>query len=242
MYTLEGKISVIAALRARQRKFQVVLVSSAVGEDKVAEVIRLAKEVGVPHRTVPPSALEKLAHGKTHGGVVATCTDRSFTSLEDLLKKRSTPPLLLYLEGIEDVRTLGQIMRTADALGVSGIIIRKHKWDFDSGDLSRASSGSYEHLPLYRTEEVDVLDRLRKEGIQTIGCIAGVRRTIYEGEWNRPVLVAIGGEKRGLSGATRERCDQFLRIPTRKGAPSLTSGHAAAIVLGEAVRSRDSTL
>ena len=238
LFTLEGKISVAAALRARQRKFEVVLVSSAVHEEKVAEVVRLAGECRVPCRTVPPAALEKLTHGKTHGGVVATCTDRSSTPLDEILKKGSTPPLLLYLEGIEDVRTMGQIMRTADALGVTGIIIRKHKWDFDSGDLSRASSGSYEHLPLYRTEGVDVLDHLRKEKITSIGCIAGVRRTIYEGEWNRPTLVAIGGEKRGLSGATRERCDGFLKIPTRKGAPSLTSGHAAAIVLGEAARSR----
>ncbi len=240
LITLEGKISVEAALSARLRKFEIVLISEAVGEEKVAEVIRLAGECRVLVRRVPPLALEKMTHGKTHGGVVMTCTDRSPTPLEEILRGTSSH-LLLYLEGIEDVRTLGQILRSADALGVTGILVRKHKWDFDSGDLSRASSGSYEHLPFHRFEGTDVIGRVRKEGIKVVGCIANVRRTIYEGEWDRPTMIAIGGEKRGLSGATREQCDQFLKIPTRAGAPSLTSGHAAAIVLAEAVRSRGAT-
>jgi 23S rRNA (guanosine2251-2'-O)-methyltransferase len=234
LVSLEGKISVEAALRARLRKFEVVLVSTAVHEDKIADVVRLAEECRVPLRKVPPAALEKMTHGKTHGGVVATCTDRSITPLDDLISSRKKPHLLLYLEGIEDVRTLGQILRSADAFGVTGVLVRKHKWDFDSGDLSRASSGSYEHLPFHRFEGTDVIGRVRKEGISVVGCIAGVRRTIYEGKWERSTMIAIGGEKRGLSGATREQCDSFLKIPTREGAPSLTSGHAAAIVLAEA--------
>ena len=113
LVTLEGKISVEAALRARLRKFEVVLISTAVHEEKVAEVVRLAGDCRVPLRRVPPGALEKLTHGKTHGGVVATCTDRSPTPLEEILSKGVSPHLILYLEGIEDVRTLGQILRTA---------------------------------------------------------------------------------------------------------------------------------
>jgi 23S rRNA (guanosine2251-2'-O)-methyltransferase len=154
------------------------------------------------------------------------------------MSKISEPALLLLLEGVDDARNLGFTLRSAEALGVHAVLIKKHLWDFDSVEVARPASGAYERLPLVQIETVEPLTRLQKRGVNLIGCIAGARQTLYVADLKRPTILAIGGEKRGLSGAVRDICDSFLTIPTRGGPSSLSLSHAAAIVLGEAHRQR----
>ncbi len=148
------------------------------------------------------------------------------------------PPLLLLLEGVDDARNLGFTLRSAEALGVHAVLIKKHLWDFDETEVARPASGAYERLPLVQIESVDPLRALQRRGIRIFGCIAGAKRTIYDRNLTRPTLLAIGGEKRGLSGAVREICDRFVTIPTVGGPSSLSLSHAGAIVMAEAHRQR----
>ena len=87
-----------------------------------------------------------------------------------------------------------------------------------------------------------MIEKLRSRGMRLIGCIAGVKRTIHETDLTGGIILAIGGEKRGLSGAVRGICDGLATIPTREGAASLPLSHAAAIVLAEASRQRGKTV
>jgi 23S rRNA (guanosine2251-2'-O)-methyltransferase len=147
---------------------------------------------------------------------------------------------------VDDARNLGFTLRSADALGAHAVLIKKHLWDFDPVEVARPASGAYERLPLVQIEGTDVLEQLQQRaGVRLLGCIAGATRTIYQTDLSGPVLLAIGGEKRGLSGAVRRICDAFVRIPTRgqrigsdDAGPSLALSHAASIVLAEAVRQR----
>src|SRR5687768_105109 len=118
MEHLEGRQSVLAALRAGKRKFQTVLVSHGAHEEKVQDVLDLAAERGVPVRRAERRELDALAHGATHGGVIAVCTPKPRTSTEELLVLLDClrePPLLLLLEGVEDARNLGFTLRSAEA-------------------------------------------------------------------------------------------------------------------------------
>jgi 23S rRNA (guanosine2251-2'-O)-methyltransferase len=237
---LEGRQSVLAALRARQRRFQVVLVRHDAHEQKVRDVIDVAGQLNVPVRRVAPSELDSLAHGATHGGVLAICSEKPRTTpdqLMELLDHLIEPPLLLLLEGVDDARNLGFTLRTADALGAHAVLIKKHLWDFDATEVARPSSGAYERLPLVQIEEVKLLEELQHRGMRLFGCVAGAKRFMYDVELSAPSILAIGGEKRGLSGAVREICDRFITIPTRAGA-SLSMSHAASILLAEALRQR----
>jgi 23S rRNA (guanosine2251-2'-O)-methyltransferase len=143
----------------------------------------------------------------------------------------------LLLEGVDDARNLGFTIRSAEALGAQAVLIKKHLWDFDPIEVARPASGAYERLPLVQIEDVEPLRQLQRRGLRLLGCIAGARRGLYEVDLKLPTLLAIGGEKRGLSGAVRSICDAFLTIPTR-GAASLSLSHATAIVLAEAMRQR----
>lgn len=237
---LEGRQSVLAALQARQRRFEVVLIRHDLHAERASEVIDAAGQLGVPIKQVDSAQLNSLAHGATHGGILAVCSEKPRTTaaeLLEMLESASTPPLLLLLEGIDDARNLGFVLRSADALGVHAVLIKKHLWDFDETEISRPSSGAYERLPLVQFEDVELLRQLQRRDLKIYGCIAGARRTMYDVELAKPSVLAIGGEKRGLSGAVRAVCDRFITIPTRAGT-SLSLSHAAAILLAEAMRQR----
>ncbi len=138
---------------------------------------------------------------------------------------------VLFLDGVDDGRNLGYAIRSAEAFGVQAVILRRRAWDFDGAAVSRASSGAFERMPVVIAEEAP-------PGLALIGCMDGASKTIYDEDLTRPLALAIGGEKRGLSAAVRDRCVSRVSIPTRKGAPSLSLTHAAAVAMGEVARQR----
>ena len=194
-----------------------ILIAHGSHLDKLEELISLANELGVPIKHVDRAELDAMAHGSSHGGVCwrsgSPLPRLDGDQLLDLVSKISEPALLLLLEGVDDARNLGFTLRSAEALGVHAVLIKKHLWDFDSVEVGRPASGAYERLPLVQIETVDSLTRLQKRGVNLIGCIAGARQTLYRADLKRPTILAIGGEKRGLSGAVRDICDSFITIP-----------------------------
>jgi 23S rRNA (guanosine2251-2'-O)-methyltransferase len=240
MEHLEGRQSVLAALAARQRRFEVILINQGVHEEKIQEVLDAALAAGVPVKRVSGRELDAMAHGATHGGVLALCSAKPLTMATELLKilEQDRTPLLLLIEGVEDARNLGFTLRSAEALGVAAVLIKKHLWNFDAIEVARPASGAFERLPLVQIEDTELLESLRSRGMRLLGCVGGAKRTIYEADLTEGVILAIGGEKRGLSGAIRRICDGILAIPTVPGKASLPMSHAAAVVLAEANRQR----
>jgi 23S rRNA (guanosine2251-2'-O)-methyltransferase len=241
METLEGRQSVHAALVARRRRIEVILLAHGSHTDKFADLLTLAAELTVPVKTVDRAELDAMAHGASHGGIVAIASAVPRLTGDQLLSMvdgLTTPPLLLLLEGVDDSRNLGFTLRTADAVGFHAVLIKKHLWDFDPVEVGRPASGAYERLPLVQIENVDPLLKLQRKGLSVLGCIANARTTIYQSDLRKPTVLCVGGEKRGLSGAVRDICDALVTIPTRGEPSSLSLSHAAAIVMGEAGRQR----
>lgn len=242
MEHLEGRQSVLAALQARQRRIDVILLRHGLHVDAapLRELLALAESIGVPVRHVDSRELDAMTHGASHGGVVAVASPKPRTSFDSLLKLIGpvAAPLLLLLEGVDDARNLGFTLRTAEAAGAHAVLVKKHLWDFDPVEVARPSSGAYERLPLVQVDRIEPLAALQKRGIRILGCLAGVRRSVFRTDLTGGVLLCVGGEKRGLSSAVRAICDRFVTIPTIGGPTSLSLSHASAILLGEALRQR----
>ncbi len=241
MEHLEGRLSILAALQARQRRIEVILIAHGAHVEKLEEVIAAATGQSIAIQHVDRAQLDAMAHGASHGGIVAVCSAKPRLRSAQLIEFVQTlrdPALLLLLEGIEDARNLGFTIRSAEALGAHAVLVKKHLWDLDPIEIARPSAGAFERLPLAQIDEVETLKTLQKKGLQIVGCIAGARRTIHDVALAQPTIVAIGGEKRGLSGAVREICDVFATIPTVGQGTSLSLSHAASVVLGEAMRQR----
>jgi 23S rRNA (guanosine2251-2'-O)-methyltransferase len=240
MEHLEGRQSVLAGLAARQRRFEVILLNQWAHEEEIRDVLDAARAAGVPVKRVARRELDAMAHGATHGGVLALCSAKPLTTAAELLKilERDHCPLLLLIEGVEDARNLGFTLRSAEALGARAVLIKKHLWNFDPTEVARPASGAFERLPLVQVEDTELLENLRSRGLHLWGCVGGAKRTIYDLNLTEGVILAIGGEKRGLSGAVRRICDGIVAIPTMPGKSSLPMSHAAAVVLAEANRQR----
>ena len=87
-------------------------------------------------------------------------------------------------------------------------------------------------------DTTEPLIKLQRRGLRLYGCVAGAKRRIYDVDLAGPAILAIGGEKRGLSGAVRSICDRFITIPSAGAAKSLSLSHAASVVMAEAMRQR----
>jgi 23S rRNA (guanosine2251-2'-O)-methyltransferase len=225
MELLEGRICALAALKAGRRKVEAVLVRQGIKDDSIRDLLDAAAARGVPVRRVREEALDAQAHGKTHGGVLALAEPLPPSTLPDRMD------FVLFLDGVDDGRNLGFAIRSAEAFGVQAVLLRRRAWDFDGGDVSRASSGAYERLPV-------VIAEFPPPNLVLIGCMAGASKTIYDEDLTRPLALAIGGEKRGLSAAVRDRCASRVSIPTLEGSPSLSLTHAAAVAMAEVARQR----
>ncbi len=225
MDILEGRVSVLAAPKAGRRSFESVLVRQGTQDETIREILDAAAVRGVKVQHVRPEALEARSHGKSHGGILAVASPLP----------PSAPPakvdFALLLDGVDDARNLGFTLRSAEAFGVQAVWVRRRAWDFDGGDVSRSSSGAYERMPM-------ILGEALPPGLRLVGCIAGVKKTIYDEDLTKPVALAIGGEKRGLSAAVRDRCASLVSIPTVEGATSLSLTHAAAVAIAEVARQR----
>jgi len=243
---LEGQQSILAALTARSRKVDLILIKANAHLERYQKVLEEAERQSISVKQVAAEELDEIAHGKTHGGLVALCGRRKLAglaALKEILQVKSGNPLLLVLEGVEDVQHLGYVLRSAEALGAHAVLLKKHLWTFDETALSRTSSGAFERVPLLKFAEASDMRVLSKFQVALWGCIAGVKRTMYEIDLRQPIALAVGGEKRGLSGKLRQECDGFIRIPMAPGsASSLSLTHAACLVLGEAARQRFASL
>ncbi|MDZ7261185.1 MAG: RNA methyltransferase [candidate division KSB1 bacterium] len=242
MEQLEGRICVQAALQARQRKITLLVIRSGLHGSDIQSLLEEAERQNIPVKFAAATEIEAMAQGKTHGGVIALATPKPPLTAEALLeriKRLSHPPALLLLEGIDDSQNLGFTLRSAEALGIDAILLKKHLWDFDSTAVSRASSGAYERMPITLLDQVEkVLPKFKSLALKLFGCIANAKQTMYQVDLTQPVMLAIGGEKRGLSAAVRSQCDSFIKIPMMTDIGSLSLSHSASILMAELMRQR----
>lgn len=239
---LEGKICVEAALKARQRKISLIIIRSGLHEQQIQPILDEALKQNIALKYATRAELDAMAHGKTHGGIIALATPKPPVHWEAILeqvKKHPSSSGLLLLEGVDDNQNFGFTLRSAEAMGIDSVLLKKHLWDFDGAAVSRASSGAFERMPIALLDQADkALPRLKNAGLKLVGCIANAKRTMYDVDLTLPIMLAIGGEKRGLSAAVRDHCDVFIKIPMASDIGSLSLSHSASVVMAEMMRQR----
>ncbi len=211
-------------------------------DPSVGEIIRLARASGVPVEFVARTVLDSISTTRAHQGIIAYTAAKDYVSLDDLLRisaEKSEAPLYCVLDGLEDPQNLGAILRTADAAGFHGVIIRSRREVGLTAAVSRASAGALEYVPVARVSNISqaMLD-LKKAGVWITG-IDPAGGTDFTGvDYTPPTAIVIGGEGRGLADLVRKRCDFLASIPMRGRISSLNASVAAALAMYEAFRQR----
>ena len=172
---LAGRHPVLEALRSRARPIEEVLVE-AEARDRHGDILALARQAGVRCGRVPRLALTSLAGTGHHQGVVARVAPREYAELEDLLAvpgARGEPALFLALDQVQDPGNVGNLLRTAEALGVHGVLVPRHQAAGLTPHVVRAASGALEYLAVARVGNLaQALERLKREGCWVVGAVA----------------------------------------------------------------------
>jgi 23S rRNA (guanosine2251-2'-O)-methyltransferase len=154
-------------------------------------------------------------------------------------KKRASPPLYCILDGIEDPQNLGAILRTAEASGTHGIIIRTRRAVGLTDAVAKASAGAIEYLPVAQVANIaQTIIRLKEEGIRITGVNPTGREDYRRVDFTMPVAIVIGGEGKGISELVKKKCDYLVSIPMRGKISSLNASVAAALAMYEAFHQR----
>jgi len=211
--------------------------------ERVEDLVRLARQRGVPVRFEDRAQVDRLAGTREHQGVVALAAAKKMLGLEDLLAKiapaEGREGLLVLLDGIEDPHNLGAIVRTALAAGADGIVIPERRAAPLTEAVERASAGALAHLPVARvTNLVRAMEELKEAGYWLVGLDERAEKSYNEADFTLPTALVLGGEGKGLHELTRKRCDFLVSIPTTGPVRSLNVSVAAGIVLFEALRQR----
>ncbi len=231
-----GVHSVVAALREGKRQIERLYLSRDRNDSRIHEVHRHARERGIPAQFVPAATLDRLAGGAHHQGVAAVAAAAAYAGLERILESFGSRGVLLCLDGIQDPRNLGAILRTAAASGVRGVVIPTHGACGLTGVVARTAAGALERVPVARVPNLAALALdLKNQGFAAIGLDARGADGWSAGPYPDRVALFIGGED-GLRDLVRRRCDRVVRIPMVPGSESLNVSVAAAVVLYEIVR------
>lgn len=203
------------------------------------QVIALAREVGVPVRTVSPEEIDRESKRGVHQGVVATVDAMRDYSVDELVRGTDGPPLIVVLDGIEDPHNVGAILRTADAAGAHGVIIQNRRSAALEGAAAKASAGALSHVRIAGVVNIArAIGELKEAGVWSVG-LAGEAGTTYDAvDMTGPTAIVVGAEGSGLRRLVRESCDFLAAIPMRGQVSSLNVSVATGIVLFEAVRQR----
>lgn len=241
---LYGVNPVIEALRADRRPDQITVAEGS-RDERLRELIDLARLHGVTVNYAARMHLDREAGNSHHQGVIARIGAPEYADVDDLLESirvgvgKRPEPLVLVLDGIEDPRNLGAILRTAECAGASGVFIPERRAAGLNETVAKASAGAVEHLPVARVTNLSVLIRqLKERNLWVVGTAAGAAANYSDWDWTRPTAMVLGGEGTGLHRLVRENCDQLVSIPVYGRIESLNVSVASGIVLYEALRQR----
>ena len=238
MERLTGIHAVREALASGRALERIVVARGRHGE-RVEELVRLARERGVPVRFEDRVQLDRMAGREEHQGVVAIAGAKQAGTLEDLVANAAADALLVLLDGIEDPRNLGAIVRSALAAGAAGIVIAERRAAGLTDTASRAAAGALEHLPVARVANMArAMEELKEAGWWLVGLDERAEKAHTEQDFTGRIALVLGGEGKGLHELVRKRCDFLVAIPTVGPVRSLNVSVAAGIVLFEAVRQR----
>lgn len=239
---IEGRNPVIEALKSGRPINKILLARNIGRHSAVAQILQLSQARGIPVEYVARHVIDELSTTSAHQGVVAYAAVKEYVPLEDLLiisRERKEPPLYCILDGIEDPQNLGSIIRTAEASGTDGVIIRSRRAVGLTAAVAKASAGAVEYVPVARVSNISqTIVTIKKSNIWVVGIDTSGAIDYTHVDFRLPTAIVIGSEGKGLSDLVQKRCDYLVSIPMRGKITSLNASIAAALVMYEALKQR----
>lgn len=229
-----GRNPVWEVLRAEKRKaFQVRIASGVKMEGRLKGVVDLARERSIPVSEVPREILNGISNH--HQGVALQAGEYPYAGLVDVLqaaKTRNESPLVLILDTLKDPRNLGSLIRTAELIGVHGVVLPFRRTATVSPSVVSASSGASEHIHIVQANLAQTITLLKEEGLWVVGLESSPEaQPPGEIDLDGPLAVVVGSEAEGMRELVKSSCDFLLRLPMRGQIDSLNAAVAGSVAL-----------
>ncbi len=235
-----GRMPVLAALKQGEKLERVYIQDSISGPFEI-EIRQLCRDTGTPLSRIPRSKLDREIKGN-HQGIYALGALVSYEDLEPLITKiarENEIPILLLLDGINDVRNLGAIARSAEIFGAHGIVIPSKGGAPINEIALKSSAGALLHIPVCRVKSIlGIMDLLCRQGIEICAADQNSSQHLSDLELKGPVAIVLGEEGKGISKSLRTYADHEFSIPQVGKTESLNVSVAAGIVLYEIYQQR----
>ena len=238
--TLEGRNMVRDGLSSGQKIGTVMLALGSVGDPKIKEIEKMAREKGVQIRTIPTDDLNKMAESRNPQGVIALMDVPEVISLKQILDNKRNCFILL-LNRIDYEQNMGAILRTAWAAGVDAVVASPNGVHEITPVVAKVSMGGAAYVPLIPMSLFQAIKMLHEYAVAVVGVEVEMGKTMYEQKLTGPVAFLMGGESEGISEPLQKECDFFINIPMQKSVASLNVSVATALVLYEKNRQEEKT-
>ena len=242
---LYGVNPLLEALRAGGRVPAEIVVAEGARDERLRELVELARTRNITVKRAPRTTIDRVVGNTHHQGVMARIAAARYADADDLLSSIATrvgseiEPLVVVLDGVEDPRNLGAILRTSECAGVDGVFVPERRAAGLTDAVAKAAAGAVEHVPVSRATNLSrLIEKLKERNVWVVGAVADASMNYTEWDWTRPSAVVLGGEGAGLHRLVREHCDVLVRIPLWGKIQSLNVSVAAGIILYEALRQR----
>ncbi len=237
-----GRNVVYEILRAgRRRVHRLVLAEGLERRGRFAWILERASAANIPVETAPRTKLEALVPGGP--GVVAEVSPYPYVSPAEILdraRETGEAPLVLVLDVLQDPQNLGTLLRTAEAVGVHGVILPRHGSVGITSAVVSASAGACEHLLVARDNLAQCLDWLKENGLWVVGLEGSAEVLLLDQvDLTLPLALVVGSEGEGMRRLVRQRCDFLARLPMRGRVESLNAAVAGSVALYAAWAARE---
>ncbi len=237
-----GKHSVLSALESGRQINRIWLLPKLRYDPQFNLLVTEAKGTGTVVDEVDVRRLHQLCDGGNHQGIVAQVAPYHYWDLTELItkaKESGEQPVILVADSLTDPQNLGAMVRTAEALGVQGLVIPQRRAVGITSSVQKVAAGALEHLPVARVTNLSrALQELKEAGFWIYGTVATAPTAIHDVKFTGPVVIVIGAEGEGLSLLTENTCDFLISIPLSGKTASLNAATAAAMALYEIQRQR----
>ncbi|MCX7120496.1 MAG: 23S rRNA (guanosine(2251)-2'-O)-methyltransferase RlmB [Gammaproteobacteria bacterium] len=238
-----GLHAVKTALETRPRDVLQLLLLEGRHDQRFSEINALAEKAKVPRETMSNAQLEKIVgeHAR-HQGVIARCKPMAAwteKTLMDCLENKSTPIVLLILDGVQDPHNLGACLRSANAFGVTAVIAPKDRAASITDVVRKVACGAAEHTPFIAVGNLHrTLLQLKEQGVWLVGLDSEASLGLSQVDLKGNIGIVMGGESDGMRRLTKEACDYLAQIPMQGSVESLNVSVATGVTLYEVRRQR----
>jgi len=241
-----GKNTVDEAIASSRSILEVFVSDNLYNKDK--RLVGQLRKLNIKHQSIPAKKFDQFVKEKhgvkgNHQGVVALVAPYEYMPLQEMLEKATSkkePALIVVLDGLEDPHNLGAILRTADAAGVDGIVIRKDRAVGLTQTVAKLSTGAIEHVPVASvTNLTTALNAMKDAGLWVVGTDASEATDYRTIDGKLPLALVIGSEGKGMSRLVKENCDFKVFLPMRGHVTSLNASVAAALLIYEVYNQRN---